>query len=169
MAKTEIIYLTGKGKWCQRLFIPDDKFVPPAWKFDFYPDEKSLETVMAMKKPGEGYKPLMNHIKQDEDGKYLAIKRVTYIDTKKGRSPLTPPVVLKADGSPWDGTAIGNGSDLTVKIEKRTYPTPDKKTGIAIRLVGVRVDNLVPFERGDFPADMQEQVDGLPEQPKPLW
>lgn len=169
MAKSEIIYLVGKGKWCQRLFIPDEKFAPSAWKFDFYPDKDSLDVLMQMKNPGEGYQGLKNHFKKDEDGTYLSIKRNTYIDTKKGRSPLTPPVVLKADGSPWDGSAVGNGSDLTVKIEKRTYQTPDKKMGVAIRLVGVRVDNLVPFEREDFPKDMQEQVDGLPEQPKPLW
>lgn len=168
MASTAYIYLKGKGKWCQRLFTPDEKFNPPAWKFDFYPDADSYEIIMKLKNPPDG-QGLLNKIKKDEDGYYLQVKRPTFINGRKGQIPLIPPVILDADGNPWKGEAIGNGSDLTIKVAKREYLTPIKQKGVAIRLESVRVDNLVPFERDDFPPEMAKSVEGLSEQSKPNW
>jgi hypothetical protein len=162
--------MKGKGKWCQRLFVPDEKFDPPAWKFDFYPDQEGYNILMKLKEPGEGMQGLLNKIKKDEDGYYTQIKRPTYINSRKGRINLAPPIIVDADGNPWDGKPIGNGSDLTVKLDKRIYKVPvGNKMGIAIRLVSVRVDNLVPFEKKDFPDDMAKQVEGIAEQAKPNW
>jgi len=171
MAATQQIYLKGKGKWCQRLFIPDEKFDPPAWKFDFYPDTDSYNIIMKLKNPEEAnYQGLLNKIKKDDDGYYLQIKRPVHINGRKGQVKLAPPVILDAEGNPWNGDAIGNGSDLTIKLAKRIYPTPTKKMGIAIRLESVRVDNLVPFEKEqDFPPDMAKSVEGLSDQAKPNW
>lgn len=169
MASTQIIYMKGKGKWCQRLFTPDEKFNPPAWKFDFYPDTDAYAILVDLKSPKDGSQGLLNKIKKDDDGYYLQIKRPTFIDSRKGRIPLGPPVIVGPDGAPWNGDAIGNGSDLTIKLAKRIYPTPTKQMGVALRLESVRVDNLIPFEKEDFPPAMAKSVDGLAEQPKPTW
>lgn len=169
MANTTTIYLKGKGKWCQRLFTPDEKFNPPAWKFDFYPDQDSYAIIMKLKEPTDGSQALMNKIKKDEDGYYVNLKRPTFINSRKGQVMLTPPVIVDADGNPWKGDAIGNGSDLTVKLAKRIYPTPTKQMGVALRIESIRVDNLVPFVKDDFPPEMAKSVEGLAEQAKPNW
>lgn len=58
---------------------------------------------------------------------------------KKG--PLGAPAVLGVE----EGTAIGNGSVCTAKLEVYSYPAPDGTNGFASRLVSLTVDNLVAY------------------------
>jgi len=69
-------------------------------------------------------------------------------DTGEQGVVFGPPKVVDADGNTWDeNVLIGNGSDITVKINVWKGNKATK-----IRWDAVRVDNLVEYERpeGDF-------------------
>jgi hypothetical protein len=95
-----------------------------------------------------------NLLKRDKGTKeiYYKVKRPHMepnMPVEKGSDELGfifgPPKVVDADNNPWDEDVyIGNGSDITVKINvwKGTKVTK-------VRWDGVRVDNLVPYEGGD--------------------
>lgn len=165
----EFIYLSGKGKWCNKLFVPDQMY--KCWGCLLYPTEESYQKILDMKKGKEGVQGILNTIKKDEDGYSISLKRPTEKMFKGRMQGFTPPVVLNKDGSPFNPqNAIGNGSDLTCKIEYYTYKRPTGGQGSAIRLEAVRIDNLVPFEKEkDFPEAQLKQVSGLTEQPPPLF
>lgn len=71
------------------------------------------------------------------DKKYLTFRR--YERLSNG-SPLGPVEVIGVE----PGTAIGNGSDVTVTTEVYTTEYKEKPV-VGIRLVSVRVDNLVTY------------------------
>jgi hypothetical protein len=137
MAKATTVYLTGTLEWAHHLFIPDEFNGIKKWKTNFYPDEKSMETLQQV---GSRLK-----IKDGTFGKYVQVKRECEKTFKPEEGPkaLTPPEILTAEGKKWpDDTPIGNGSKATVKIE--VYPT---RMGNGTRLVGVRIDDLVVYEK----------------------
>lgn len=168
MAK-EYIYLKGKAKWANKLFIADQLY--KCWSVLLYPDEESYSKVLEMKKGKEGVQGLLNVIKKDEDGYCITVKRPTEKLIKGRMQGFVPPLVLNADNSPFNpqGPQIGNGSDITCKIEYYVYPRPTGGKGSAIRLESVRIDNLIPFTKEDFPKADAQQASGLTEQPPPLF
>ncbi len=167
MAKA-FYYFKGKCKWAQKLFIPDDMY--KCWSVMLYPDKESYDKIMELKAGKEGIQGLLNVIKKDEEGYNLTFKRPTEKVMKGKLQSFTPPVIVNAEGQPWDrDKGIGHGSDLTLKVEWYSYKRPTGGHGSAIRLESVRVDSLVPFEKDDFPPQEQKQVGGLLEQPAPLF
>jgi hypothetical protein len=109
---------------------------------------------------------ILNEVKKDEDGYSVMFKR----PMEKWGTQLTPPQMMDKDGNPWKGELIGNGSDITVKVECYQYKKPfNKGKGRAIRLAAVRVDNLIPFERREMTGEQLRQVKGLDEQPPQLF
>jgi hypothetical protein len=79
------------------------------------------------------------------------------------------PKVVDKEGAPMDGRSIGNGSDGTLKLEVYEHATPGGGKAIAARLVGVRIDNLVPFDPDvDYSDEEKKEVEGLRAQP-PLF
>ena len=67
-----------------------------------------------------------------------------------------PPTVYDDEGNPWTVGLIGNDSVCTVKLAVNSVGS---KT--FVRLEGVRVDTLVPFEGGG-PAVVENRSEGLP-------
>jgi len=61
--------------------------------------------------------------------------------------------------------------DGTVKLEIYSHPTPSGTKAKAARWAGLKIDNLVPFNKDtDFPDPAQkEQAEGLDEQPQQIW
>src|SRR5882672_1845302 len=154
---TEYVYLSGKCKWCKT--TAPNQFGD--WKTDLYPDDKSLTKIMELKARG-----LKNTLKKDEDGPFIAFKR-PMTKMMKGRAVnFTNPVVLNKDGVPIN-EAIGNGSEVTLKLLIYPFMSPGGAKGIGARWESVRVDNLVPWELKDFaePAE-REAIFGLKEAPK---
>jgi hypothetical protein len=110
---------------------------------------------------------MKNVLAKDDDGWKLNISRPVQKVWKGRVIAFTPPSVVNADGQPIDGVAIGNGSDVTAKIEVYQHGTPNGKKAHAIRWEGLRVDNLIPFDtKSDFPEPQKTQVEGLLDQPK---
>ncbi len=161
----EDVYLNGKAKFVYGI-APDMQFDKPAWKVTLYPDDASLEIIHQLKKEG-----MKNWEKRDDDGTYFTFKRPTVVLNKRSGKDiaLTPPVVLDSEGQPFTGP-IGNGSDVTVKLEVYQHNTPGGGKAKAARFAALRINSLVPADiKKDFTDRQLEVVKGLPEQPKPKF
>jgi len=157
----EYQYWSGKVTWCNVDRV--DNF--GRYSICFYPDTKAYNEIMKLKQEG-----LMNQVKKDDDGYFINISRPTeFIQKTTGKHVSIPaPLLLDKDGkTPMSGTAVGKGSDVTVKVEIRQYKTPQKRDAVAVRLESVRVDNLIPFEPArDFPPVQAKQAEGMATAPK---
>lgn len=167
-------FLQGKAKWC-KLTTPDTAFGDSKWKLTLYPNAASYEKILKLKEAPA----IMNVIQKDEDGYYINISRKTSIVISGKVQGMDPPVLLdgsrKTDDGQYmplpSGILIGNGSDVTVKIEIYTWPKKGMKSGgRAIRLKSVLVNTLIPFEiKKDFSDGDKEAIQGLDEQPEQLF
>lgn len=159
--KLEHIYLSGKCKWC-RTQTPDEYF---KWKITLWPDAESMVKVNKLKEEG-----IKNILKKDEDGYYITFNRPTSVMRKGKVVGMEPPIVLNKEGTAPLMELVGNGSDVTVKLEIYGGKVP---TGMgsykAARFLSVRVNNLVPFQRDSFNEGEQKAVKGLAEQPEQVF
>lgn len=158
MAKTEYLYFKGKCKWAKTNQL--NKF--GNWSIDLYLSPQELERFVALK--------TKNKVKTDPvDGPFISLSRPPSKVIKGKVVGFAPPMVVDAQGMPL-AVYIGNGSDVTVKVDYYSYETPQKEKGYAARWSGVRVDNLVPYKpRSDMDQDQMEAVAGLQEQPEQLF
>src|SRR6266404_1704511 len=165
MANTEIVYIKGKSRWSSLYRAEVSPFGgPAAYKQIIWPDNDSLTVLRQLQKEG-----MKNTEKRDEDGSYFTFRRPVNREIRGELTGFAPPEVLNKDGSPLRETAIGRGSDITVKLEVYSHKVPGSpgKKAKAARLASVRVDNLVPFKKEiDYNEDQTKLVDGLMEQPK---
>lgn len=160
----DYVFLSGKAKWA-RLVQPDLKY--KVWSVVLYLNTESYEKIMALKETKGETQGILNVIKKDEDGYYCTLKRPTERSYQGQLRGMNPPVVVSADGKTMFTENIGNGSDITCKLEYYKYKKPTGGRGSAIRLFSVRVDNLVPYEtKKDFNEEQTQAVSGLLEQPK---
>lgn len=159
--KTETIYVQGKASWFRHR-------QPNQWdKYSvcIHPNPKDLEVIRDLQSKG-----LKNTIKKDDDGYYVNFTRPVSKEYKTGkRQTFAPPTVTDKDGNLYEGQ-VGNGSDVTLKLEVYEHATPAGGKAIAARWASARIDNLVPFdtEVDAFP-EQKAAMEGLKEQPKPLW
>jgi len=170
---TEYIFLQGKGSWIR----PHQVNPWGKWSMVLYPDAKSLEKLRELQ--AEGVK---NSISKDDDGWYVRLSRPTELKVNGKLIGLRPPEVFDAtkplpDGGymPLKDTPIGNGSDVTVKMEVYQHRVPSGPDGKpkyakAMRWNSLLVENLVPFQsRKEFTEDELKAVRGFEEQPKQLF
>lgn len=149
------IYVSGKCKWAH--VQTPDKF--GSFSIILYPNDESLTVIKEMV---ENPPKILNSLKKDDDGYNIKFSCPTS-KLIAGKLMSFRVDLLDADGKPYH-EAIGNGSDVTLRLEVYTYR---KGEGRAARLKAVRVDNLVPFTREDFPQEDLKRVEGLLNQPKP--
>lgn len=156
MAQKEFVYLQGKAKWA-RLTVPDQY---GHWSIVLYPNAESKAKIQDLISRG-----LKNNLKKDEDGEYMTFRRPTSKDIRGKVVGFAPPEVIQGDGvTPLREALVGNGSDVTVKVEVYGFK---RFPGVAARLQAVRVDTLVPYSGDrDFTDDQKDLVKGLPEQPE---
>src|SRR5688572_7094049 len=105
--RTEYILLQGKGKWIR----PQSPDKYGNWSMVLYPNPESYNKLLELKQRG-----LKNEIKKDEDGYFTTLRRPqqkVYAGKVKG---FAPPEIVGPDGLPFHAL-IGNGSDVTAKIE----------------------------------------------------
>ncbi len=153
----KIEFLRGKSKWAN-VIVPG-KFAK--WTIDLNLDNDSLTKVLAWKKEG-----IQNHITKDDDGYWVTISRPIKWKGRDGvEQPMAPPSVLNADNTVYTGTKIGNGSDVEVKVELRSFTVPiSKQAGKAMRLVGVKIHDLVDFDIEDYEDPKQTKMaSGFPD------
>lgn len=160
---SDTVYIQGKVSWVKYV-TPDPMY--NKWSVQIHPNAEGVEKIRELQTEG-----VKNQFKKDEDGYYINFSRPTDRKIKGKVVGMTPPVVLNSDGVPMDGVAIGNGSDATLKLEIYSHPTPSGTKAKAARWAGLKIDNLIPFNKDtDFPDPAQkEQAEGLDEQPQQIW
>jgi hypothetical protein len=153
-------YWSGKAKWV-RAVTPDQQY--NKYSMMLYPDPPSLAKIWELKKGTGGIK---NPIGKDDDGEYIRLSRPASKLMRGKIVTFAPPVVLDRDNNPLPrDTMVGNGSDVTCKVEVYGYSAPGASSkSNALRWEALRVDNLIPYTRDDFDDGQKEQVEGLPEQ-----
>lgn len=158
-------YLKGKSKWCHNSRL--DKY--GVWSIQLYLDEESKNKIIEMQTKG-----LKNTLKKDEDGYYIKLKRppeVEIMDYKtNGKKKITmyPPLTFDADGKVLENTLIGNGSDVTVKVQVYSFGGKGGiAKGIAARWESIRCDNLVPYTKDNLNPEDERKSRGLMDQPSP--
>lgn len=160
--KTEYVYVQGKVKWF-RYKAPDDWGF---WKHQMWMNPASLDKIRELQ--GEGLK---NIIKKDEDGEFTTFRRPVSKVMRGKVVGFAPPLVYEADGkTPITDYQIGNGSDVTTKLEVYSHPTPGGGSAKACRWLSSRIDHLVPFDNKTDPTESEEKAQrGLDEQPEQLF
>lgn len=159
MARTEMVYLQGKCKWVKAI-QPDEW---NNWKVTLYPNEESLEKIRDLQAQG-----MRNVIKKDDDGYNVTFRRPTSKVFKGKVQGFAPPEVVDSTGNPLRGVLVGNGSDVTVKLEvyEHFVPGAAKAKAKAARWLALKVDHLVPFiPEKDFDDNQIRAVKHLDEQP----
>lgn len=156
-------YFNGKGKWIKAV-TPDPKF--HKWNMQLYPYDKDLEKFRELQSKG-----VLTRLKKDDEGYNFQLSRPTSKVMRGELVAFTPPLVMDKDGNIIEGLKIGNGSDVTAKVQVYSYPKPTGGRGIAIRWEALKVLNLVPFKTEDFPEGSMEaaQASDLEGHPEPLW
>lgn len=150
---SSIMELKGKLMWCRLVEL--NKY--GKWSLDLFPDTESLEKLRRLQAEG-----IKNVIKLDDEGSYhVQISRPAQIEFQKGHfQSVTPPKLRDKDKQPLpDNVRIGNGSDGVVAVEVYTHRVPNsEKRAKAMRLYGVEVHNLIPFEVTEEGFDAESEA-----------
>jgi hypothetical protein len=159
----EILYVSGKAKHC-RAVVPDRFQDEEFWKVVLYPDEKSLDTLRRLQARG-----IKNTMRLDDDGFHMQFKRPLEKPKKNGgKIKFEAPKVFDKDGKPMDGKLVGNGSDVTLKLDIYGNPQGPRKY-LAARWESMRVDNLVEYNPdSDYTPEEAQAADGLMDQKIPF-
>lgn len=143
--KPQTLVIRGKAMYAKILGDPILNYDKSGkeWKMDLAITNK--DSLKELKAAG-----ISDRVKRKEnylDGEpFLSFKQSEY--RKDGVTPNDPIPVIDIKGKEWDDEKlIGNGSDVDVKFVVMDFG-PGKKKGVYIR--GVRVLNLVPYEKNDF-------------------
>jgi hypothetical protein len=143
MATQTLVY-NGKVRWCR----PYETNQFGKYSTQFYPDKESLDRLKQLK--------IKNVWSKDEEGEYIKLhcpdKRVW-----RGKVTHLKIDVVDKDGKPITDL-IGDGSDVTIKIEYYDFPSQfgDTRTH-ACRWVGLKVNHLIPFIRQTDPLIVEEE------------
>lgn len=161
-ATSKLVYFQGPVMWAKVFSFNRDKgdYAPEGGQYTISVglDPKDTKQVKGWNRLYTG--------KEGEDGlTYFEFKRKHIHLNKDGEliEPWSgPPVVVDKEGHGWgEVSLIGNGSVCSIKLNVTTLGT---KT--FVRLEGVRVDELVPYEGEQGPSEPSEvdnrMSDGLP-------
>lgn len=153
-ANTELLDLKGKLMWVRCVDL--NRY--GKWSLDLYPDAASLEKLRELQ--AEGVK---NVIKKDDDGYHVQISRPPTVEFQRGVvQSVTPPKIRDKDKKPLaDNVRVGNGSDGIVTVEVYSHKVPNsEKRAKAMRLYGITVENLVPFELTTEESSSETKTEG---------
>jgi hypothetical protein len=153
-SNSTLMNLSGKLMWCRLTDL--NRY--GKWSLDLYPDNESLEKLRELQ--AEGVK---NVIKKDDDGYHVQISRPSTVEFQKGVvQSVTPPRIRDKDKQPLPANVlVGNGSDGVVTVEVYTHRVPNsEKRAKAMRLYGVEVHNLIPFELTEEKAQEENSNEG---------
>lgn len=169
---TEFAFIKGKASW---IYVKQPSDFGD-WRITLHISPEEMTKVLDLQAKG-----VKNQLKKDDDGYYIRFRRPVELEIKDRvtglprKIAMRPPEVItineKGEPELFDGW-IGNGSDVEVKLEVYEHKTPSGGKARAARLLGIRVDNLVPFEQKDWQDKSYRAVKGLAEledRPKPKW
>lgn len=151
--------IKGQAYWCKITGKPRlNKFTERnQWSFDLAVDK---HTVKLLDKMGLKSKIRNNG---DDRGDFITFKREEFKNTKDGtKVPNQPIKIVDAQGKPWDGRLIGNGSVLNVVFNVYETKTP-KGPSLGVAVLSVQVWDHKPYEPpSEFPVKEQHN-DGTAE------
>jgi hypothetical protein len=140
---TEFITIEGELSWVRCGKPETDPWDNTKWKATVHPTSADLSKVMDLQSKG-----VRNTLKKDDKGYFVTYSRPSELKTKKGKIALDPPKVYGSDGkTEIDPNTIGNGSKGVLKIEARSFKTPQGGTGHAARLHSVLIKELVEYKK----------------------
>lgn len=161
---SEVITVRGKVSWVR--CVSPNKF--GKWSVTLHPDKDSLDKIRDLQAEG-----MKNVVKKDDDGYFVQFSRPTELELRKGfKQGVTPPTIVSQDGKPLEGVAVGNGSDAVVMLEVYSHPVPNTdKRAKAARLMGLKIENLVPFNpQNDYQdTEVSGAVQKALDVPQPMW
>jgi hypothetical protein len=128
------------------------------WSFEFEPEDVSFlkdERLLDRLKDPMAYALRLKErgeTEKAETAREYAEGRTDYLVLKKPElnrdGEKNPPFrIYNADGEPWDGRLIGNGSEVDVKLEVVDWGVGKKKS---IYCTAIRVRELVEYEVDEF-------------------
>lgn len=159
---SELIDVKGKVSWLYATaFNRYEK-----WSVTLHPDNKSLEIIRDLQAQG-----IKNVMKKDDDGYYIQFSREPTKLMKGKVVAFAAPKVIDKEGIPMDGARIGNGSDVTLRLEVYQHGTPNGGKSKAARFDSIRIDNLVPYlPDRDLKTDEEKKaVEDLKNAPAQVW
>lgn len=152
---TTTVYLSGEASWCKLTQNKLDTKFRPNWSLSVALDPASLNAFKEAKIGVE--------LREDDQGlkRVANFRRYADVDYKDSerRSTKLPPRVLSEENVLYGGV-IGNGSEVTVKLDVFDTKYPRK----GHRLVSVKINKLIPYEPedGDNPLDDPLPDDQIP-------
>src|SRR5216684_902655 len=149
-------YFQGKAGR-NRIQEPDLEF--NTWYMQLYLNPASIDLFKKLQEsPEANCEGILNQLKSDNNGEFAYFRRPMVRKWNGTEKPLSPPVVLDKDDKPTNDF-IGLGSDVTVKVERYKFRRPfGKGRGSAIRLLGIKIDNLIPAEIDELSGDQQKNA-----------
>jgi hypothetical protein len=160
---TKYVFIQGKAKWFKAQ--TPNKF--GNWSHDIYLNDASLKQIQELKETKGETEGIKNILKKDDDGYFMTFNRPQQKMVRGKVVGFAAPEVLDKENKRMYDVLVGNGSDITSKLEYYTYNKPaGAGKGSAVRWASTRVDNLIPFEtQRDFTEEQQAAVRGLEQQP----
>ena len=141
MSKKVVAFLRGPVYWAKVIGEPRPNYNGDAreWAFEFEPNEEGIGILKE--------NALLDRLKNkyEDRGKYLTLKRS---ELNKEGEPNKPIRILDSSNNEWDGSLLGNGTVVDVKLDIRDYG-PGKKKGIYP--VAIRVVDHVEYQSNEFP------------------
>jgi hypothetical protein len=124
--------VSGKAYWAS-VTAPNTVY-DPVWCVDVCLDEdgKSLIDSLGLNVQNKG----------DDRGDFIKIKRKVY---KRDGTQRSAPVIKDSQNNLWDGSLIGNGSQVNVKFSTFEWEY-NKKKGITTDLISLQVIDLVEYK-----------------------
>ena len=123
--------VSGKAYWAS-VTAPNTTY-EPVWCVDVCLDDdsKSLMDSLGLNVQNKG----------DDRGDFIKIKRKVY---KRDGTQRNAPVIKDSQNNSWDGSLIGNGSQVNAKFATYEWEY-NKKKGIATDLIALQVVDLVEY------------------------
>jgi len=112
-------------------------------------------TVKKRSDKGEPWKP----DKTDQTKTVVKFKTLEFV--REDGSKAKGPQIIDAKRSPWDGSAIGNGSELIIKFQISSWDRKQEGVGISLHPTAAQVVQFVPREEQDATDGFEEQEGGF--------
>jgi hypothetical protein len=108
-------------------------------------------TVKKVSDKGEPWKPDKN------DPTKTVVKFKTLEFVREDGSKAKGPQIIDAKRGPWDGSAIGNGSELIIKFQISPWDRKQEGVGISLHPTAAQVVGFVAREEQDAADGFEEQ------------
>ena len=162
MPTRQYAYVQGKCKWCRHRTPEMDPYGNSKWSIELYPTPEGLAILKDLMIMKDGVTGIKNVLRKDDDGYSMRFNRMQNKLMNGKQVAFPPPEVRDKNGLPMGEVNIGNGSDVTLKLEVYKHNTPSGRKAKAVRWEGMVVDNLVPYDtHTDYTVEENKRFDGL--------